>query len=42
MEEKCLGSPENRDAGCWTENDCMQELLEAATGSFYHHGQLLL
>lgn len=35
------GSPENKDAGCTVENDGVQELLEAATGSFYHCVQLL-
>lgn len=32
--EKCLGSPENKDAGFTVENG-VQELLEAATRSFY-------
>lgn len=42
MEGKCLGSPENRDATCCVENDCVQELLEAVTGGFYHCVQFLL
>lgn len=38
--KKCLDSPENKDAGCTVEND-VQELLEAATGSFKGCVQLL-
>lgn len=41
MEEKCLASPENKDAGCCIENDDVRESLETATGSFYHCVRLL-
>lgn len=34
MEEKYLGSPENKDVGCCIENDGVQELLEAAIEAF--------